>query len=197
MEKIVLSDLKNIVDYEKVRDDDRKEVMAHKARRRIELGPEVSITFEDRLTMIFQIQEMMRAEKMIKDEVIQEEIDIYNTLLPEEGELSATLFIEITEEALIKEKLHKFIGLTDGGKLWLQVGDEKAFAAFEEGRSEEDKIASVHYIRFTISPEMQAGLADPSIAARFCIAQGDYRHETPVTGVTQEALLADLQPAGR
>lgn len=193
MEKITLNDLIDIVEYEKVRDEFRRDIMTHKRARRIELGPEISLTFEDRQTVMFQIQEMMRAEQMIHDDVIQAEIDVYNTLLPDEGQLSATLFIEITEEKQIKEKLHKFLGLTDGHSLWLQVEDQKIYAQFEAGRSEEDKISSVHYIRFAITPAVQDALANPATEARFCIVQGDYQHETPMTADTRASLLGDLQ----
>lgn len=195
MEKITLNDLIDIVEYKKVRDEFRRDIMTHKRARRIELGPEISLTFEDRQTVMFQIQEMMRAEQMIHDDVIQAEIDVYNTLLPDEGQLSATLFIEITEEKQIKEKLHKFLGLTDGHSLWLQVEDQKIYAQFEAGRSKEDKISSVHYIRFAISPAVQDALENPATGARFCIAQGDYQHETPMTADTRASLLGDLQSA--
>ena len=192
MEQITQQDLLDIAAYERVRDDFRKEVMEHKAHRRVQLGPEVSITFEDRKTLTFQIQEMMRTERMVKEEVIQEEIDIYNTLMPGSGELSATLFIEITESDQIREKLHKYLGLTDGNNLWLQVADEKVYAQFEEGRSEEDRISSVHYIRFPIPPELQVRLHDPSSEIKFCIAQTDYQHEVPVTEDMRASLSADL-----
>ena len=195
MKKITLNDLIDIAEYEKVRDEFRRNIMTHKRVRRIELGPEISLTFEDRQTVVFQIQEMMRAEQMVNDDVIQAEIDVYNTLLPDESQLSATLFIEITDEAQIKEKLHKFLGLTDGRTLWLQVGNQKVYAQFEAGRSEEDKISSVHYIRFAISPAVQDALEDPATEAQFCIAQGDYQHATAIAADTRASLLGDLQSA--
>ncbi|UCD37013.1 MAG: DUF3501 family protein [Fidelibacterota bacterium] len=194
MKKITQADLLDIAEYEKIRDDFRTEVMVHKANRRIQLGPEISLTFEDRKTIIFQIQEMMRAERMVKEEAIQEEIDTYNTLLPEEGELSATLFIEITESEQIKEKLHHFLGLTDGSSLWLQAGEEKAFARFEAGRSEEDKISSVHYIRFQLSPSARKLLGAAGAEIKFRIDHGDYRYETTLTEEMRESLNDDLHP---
>ena len=193
MRMVHLNDLVNIAEYERNRDAIRSSVMEHKARRRVALGPDISLTFEDRQTIIFQIQEMMRAERMVHDNVIQEEIDIYNSLLPDEEHLSATLFIEITEEAGIKEKLHRFLGLTDGHTIWLQVGEEKAFAQFEAGRSEEDKISSVHYVRFPVSPGMRELLKDPAVDARICISQGDYRYETQLLGDTRDSLYQDFQ----
>lgn len=193
MRQVSLKDLADIAEYERNRDGMRKSVMEHKARRRIALGPDISLTFEDWKTIVFQIQEMMRAERMVHDKVIQEEIDIYNTLLPDEANLSATLFIEITEEARIKKKLHQFLGLTDGQTLWLQIGDEKAFAQFEAGRSEEDKISSVHYVRFPMSAHMRELLKNPVVDAKICISQGDYRYETRLSPDTRDSLYQDLQ----
>lgn len=192
MDKITQSDLVDIAQYERTREDFRREVMEHKAHRRVQLGPEISITFEDRKTLIFQIQEMMRTERMVREEVIQEEIDIYNTLIPEPSELSATLFIEITESDQIREKLHKFLGLTDGNSLWLQLDDHTVYAQFEEGRSQEDRISSVHYIRFQIPLDIRERFHDPSSDIKFCIAHGDYQYEVPVSEDMRESLSADL-----
>lgn len=193
MRQITLDDLADIAEYERKRDDIRKSIMEHKALRRVALGPDISLTFEDRQTIIFQIQEMMRAERMVHEDVIQEEIDIYNTLLPDEKNLSATLFIEITEESSIKEKLHQFLGLTDGQSLWLQLDEQKAYAQFEAGRSEEDKISSVHYVRFPLSVGTQEMLNDPSITANLCISHGDYRYEATLSMDTRESLYMDFQ----
>ena len=81
----------------------------------------------------------MRAERLVHDEQIQEEIEVYNSIMPPNGGLSATLFIEITDESKIKSVLNDFIGLTDGDNLYFEIGDEKVFAKFEEGREEEEK----------------------------------------------------------
>ncbi|MCH7529019.1 MAG: DUF3501 family protein, partial [Candidatus Marinimicrobia bacterium] len=178
MEKIKLADLLDITEYEKIRPESRQEVMDHKKVRRIQLGSEISLTFEDRTTIIFQIQEMMRAERLVHDSQIQAEIDVYNDLIPDQGELSATLFIEITESDQVKEKLHKFLGLTDGESLWLQIGDTKIYATFEEGRAEEDKISSVHYIRFTLTKSVQESLENSAIEAKIGIDHGTYKYTT-------------------
>jgi hypothetical protein len=193
MKPVILDDLADIAEYERNRDDIRKSVMEHKARRRVALGPDISLTFEDRQTIIFQIQEMMRAERMVHDDVIQEEIDIYNTLLPGENNLSATLFIEITEEVRIKEKLHQFLGLTDGKSIWLQLDEQKAYAQFEEGRSQDDKISSVHYVRFPLAGGTREMLKDPSITAKICIDHGEYRYEIELSKYTRESLYMDFQ----
>ena len=154
MHKLVINDLMNIIEYEKVRNEYRKELMLYKKNRRISLGPNITITFENRRTMTFQIQEIMRAERLVHNENIQEEIDIYNSLLPQKNSLSATLFIEVTEERKIKPILNQFIGLTEGDTLFLEIGGKKIFAEFEAGREESDKISSVHYVQFSIKQEL-------------------------------------------
>ena len=154
MHKLVINDLMNIIEYEKVRNEYREELMLYKKNRRISLGPNITITFENRRTMTFQIQEIMRAERLVHDENIQEEIDVYNSLLPQKNSLSATLFIEVTEERKIKPILNQFIGLTEGDTLFLEIGGKKIFAEFEAGREESDKISSVHYVQFSIKQEL-------------------------------------------
>ena len=131
MKPIVISDLMNIIEYEKVRNDYRSELMDYKKMRRISLGPNITITFENRKTMKFQIQEMMRAERMVHDNQIQEEIDVYNSLLPLVNGLSATLFIEVTDEAQIRPVLNQFIGLTEGKAIYFEIEDQKIYAEFE------------------------------------------------------------------
>jgi hypothetical protein len=154
MHKLVINDLMNIIEYEKVRNKYREELMLYKKNRRISLGPNITITFENRRTMTFQIQEIMRAERLVHDENIQEEIDVYNSLLPQKNSLSATLFIEVTEKRKIKPILNQFIGLTEGDTLFLEIGGKKIFAEFEAGREESDKISSVHYVQFSIKQEL-------------------------------------------
>jgi len=154
MHKLVINDLMNIIEYEKVRNEYREELMLYKKNRRISLGPNITITFENRRTMTFQIQEIMRAERLVHDENIQEEIDVYNSLLPQKNSLSATLFIEVTEKRKIKPILNQFIGLTEGDTLFLEIGGKKIFAEFEAGREESDKISSVHYVQFSIKQEL-------------------------------------------
>ena len=160
MKPIVLSDLMNIIEYEKVRNDYRSELMDYKKKRRISLGPNITITFENRKTMKFQIQEMMRAERMVHDNQIQEEIDVYNSLLPLVNGLSATLFIEVTDEDQIRPVLSQFIGLTEGEAVYFEIEDEKVYAEFETGREQSNKISSVHYIQFNFNATAKAAFLD-------------------------------------
>ncbi|MCH8023658.1 MAG: DUF3501 family protein [Candidatus Marinimicrobia bacterium] len=193
MEKIKLADLLDITEYEKIRPESRQEVMDHKKVRRIQLGSEISLTFEDRTTIIFQIQEMMRAERLVHDSHIQAEIDVYNDLIPDQGELSATLFIEITQSDQIKDRLSRFLGLTDRQCLWLQVGQDKVFASFEAGRAEEDKISSVHYLRFPLSPQQCASFKDQNTPLAAVISLGDYEYSTTLAPATRASLSDDLK----
>ena len=143
----------NIFEYEKVRDDFRKEIILYKKNRRLSLGPNITVTFENERTLSFQIQEIMRAERIVKDEQIKEEVEIYNGIMPPKNGLSATLFIEVTDEKLIKTVLNQFIGLTENQTIFFDLNGKKIYAQFEEGREEEDKISSVHYIRFFFSDD--------------------------------------------
>ena len=143
----------NIFEYEKVRDDFRKEIILYKKNRRLSLGPNITITFENERTLSFQIQEIMRAERIVRDEQIKQEVEIYNGIMPPKNGLSATLFIEVTDEKLIKTVLNQFIGLTEKKTIFFNLNGKKIYAQFEEGREQEDKISSVHYIRFLFSDD--------------------------------------------
>lgn len=192
MKFIEINELLNIIDYEKVRNTYRSDIISYKANRRVLLGNQISMVFENRKTMKFQIQEMMRAERMVHDEAIQHEIDVYNSLLPGENELSATLFIEITEEEKIREDLHKFLGLTEGHSLWIEFGSTKIFAEFEAGRSEEDRISSVHYIRFAFTPQQIEEFQNIQVPAFMKISQNSYQHSLLLENEIRTSLVSDL-----
>jgi hypothetical protein len=150
MKKVTLEDVKNLHEYELIRDDWRKDVIALKEKRRVLLGDIMSLLFENRLTVLNQIQEMCRAERLAKPEAIQQEIDVYNDLVPAAGELSATLLVEITEEIHIQPRLDGLVGLSSGRHVWLELNGRKIFARFLEGQGREDRIAAVQYLRFPI-----------------------------------------------
>lgn len=153
---IRLGDVVNFFEYEKVREDRRRRVIALKAKRRVEVGPYLSFVFENRETLLFQIQEMCRAERIIDDARVQEEIDVYGALLPRPGELSATLFIEIVDGDQIKPVLDRFMGIDTGRHVWFEVGPgTTVVGSFEAGHSDEEKgkLAAVHFVRFAFSSE--------------------------------------------
>ena len=184
--------LMDIIEYEKVRHEYRKEIIEYKVNRRGALGPNVTMVFENEKTLSFQIQEIMRAERLVHDEQIQEEIEVYNSIMPPNGGLSATLFIEITDEKKIKSVLNDFIGLTDGDNLYFEIGGEKVFAKFEEGREEEDKISSVHYVQFHFSEDQKNQLADLSQNAKIVIDYNKYIHSVSVKDEMRQSLVNDL-----
>ena len=184
--------LMDIIEYEKVRHEYRREIIDYKVNRRVALGPNVTMVFENERTLSFQIQEIMRAERLVHDEQIQEEIEVYNSIMPPNGGLSATLFIEITDERKIKSVLNDFIGLTDGDNLYFEIGDEKVYAKFEEGREEEDKISSVHYVQFHFSENQKNHLGDFSQNTNIVINYNKYIYSVPVKDEMRKSLVNDL-----
>ena len=186
------SDLLNIIDYEKQRDNYRQELISYKKNRRFKLGPNILITFENTKTMKFQIQEMMRAERMVHDSQIEEEIDVYNPLIPTGNELSATLFIEITDPEKIRPVLDSFIGLTEGVNVYFELNGEKVAAVFEEGREKEDNISSVHYIRFPFTSAQKNKFANDSNAISINIDYNSYTHSVELSQEMIESLSNDF-----
>ena len=139
-EKVELKDVLNFFEYEKVRAEMRERVIELKRVRRVTVGRYLSFVFENRDTVLFQIQEMCRVERITDDARIQDELDVYNALLPGPRELSATLFIEITDKEEIQPMLDRFIGIDIGPTVWIQVGKEFAVPSeFEAGHSDEEK----------------------------------------------------------
>ena len=192
MKALVQSDLMNILEYEKVRDEYQKEMIEYKRHRRITLGPYITITFENRKTMKFQIQEMMRTERMVQTHQIQSELDIYNPLLPKKNGLSATLFIEIRDAVNIRPILNQFIGLTTGKTILIRKGDLKISAQFEEGREEEDKISAVHYIQFHFDEKDKISFLDGDQPVELIIDYNEYKYITTLPREMIDTLNADL-----
>ena len=186
------SDLLNIIDYEKQRDTYRSELIDYKKNRRFKLGPNILITFENSKTMKFQIQEMMRAERMVHDSQIEEELNVYNPLIPSGDELSATLFIEITDPEKIRPVLDSFIGLTEGVNVFFEIDGEKVVAEFEEGREKEDNISSVHYIRFPFTEEQKNNFVKNSSSISIHIDYGEYSYSIVLDDNMKNSLADDF-----
>ena len=192
MNTLSLSEIKNLHEYELERPEFRARVIELKKRRRVPLGPLMTLVFENRDTVRFQIQEMVRIERIVQPDKVQEEIDAYNDLLPRAGEVSATLFIEVTDPAKIQSTLDGFIGLVEPGKLVLRVGDRTYPAAFAAGQSREDRISAVHYLRFALGEEGRRAL-ERGEKARLEVRHGDYSAEAPLSPETVRELLRDLE----
>jgi len=141
----------------------------------------------------FQIQEMIRVERIFDPVKVQDELDVYNAILPAPGELSATLLIEITDEANIKERLDQFMGLDHGEKVAIVADGGEAFGEFEGGHSHETKISAVHFVRFRPTPSMQSAFANLTKSVTIRVTHGEYRQEVPVSGSMREEWLSDLK----
>ncbi len=189
---MTLDDVIPYADYERQREEFRSRIIALKQRRRISIGPLITLVFENRDTLRFQIQEMIRVERIFDPAKVQEELDVYNALLPSQDELSATLLIEITDEAKMKEWLDQFMGLDHGEKVAIVAGNERAFGEFEGGHSHETKISAVHFVRFRPAAAMTAAFADLRQPVTITVHHGGYRAEAPVPGSLREEWLKDL-----
>ncbi len=192
MEPIRRADVKPLSEYEPVREASRRDVIALKKTRRVSLGDCVSLVFENRRTVVHQIQEMMRAEHIYDEALILHEIETYNKLIPGKDQLSATLFIEVDDPQAIKPTLDRLRGLDDGRSVALRVdGVPPIYAVFEPGHSNEDKISAVHYVRFHLDAAAQRALRDGAPAA-LAIEHPRYHAETPLSEETRRQLLSDL-----
>ncbi|HZP35740.1 MAG TPA: DUF3501 family protein [Methylomirabilota bacterium] len=190
---IRLKDVVNFFEYEKIRDERRRRVIALKARRRVEVGPYLSFLFENRETLLFQIQEMCRAERIVDDAKVQEEIDVYSALLPGPRELSATLFIEIRDKDQIKPVLDRFMGIDTGRHVWFELGQGITVpGTFEAGHSDEEKgkLAAVHFVRFPLSPEAVRAFRDGDVD--LVVDHPATRARARLSAETKAELLTDL-----
>jgi len=181
--------------YERVRETYRAHVIAHKAARRVEIGDRISLAFEDRETIRYQIQEMARVEGSSDDARIQGELDVYNDLIPGRGELSATLFIEIPQLDAIRSELERLVGID--GCVALVLGDEPESRAtvpaeFDRQQLEADRISAVHYLRFRLSEEQITRL-ESGERARFEVDHANYHCDAEVGEVLRAQLVADLR----
>jgi len=157
MTKLNRKDLYSLEEYSEIRDEFRERVMAHKKNRRLDLGDNLALFFEDRLIMHYQVQEMLKAEKIFDAEGIQEELDAYNPLIPDGTNWKATMMIQYADVHERQQMLAQLVGIED--KVWLRVGDmDKIYAIADEDleRATEDKTSAVHFLRFELSPAMIA-----------------------------------------
>ena len=191
MNPLTSTDIANLHEYELERKDFRSRVIALKARRRVPLGPLMTLVFENRDTIRFQVQEMLRVERIVQPDKVRHEIDVYNELLPGPGEIAATLFIEITEAERVQELLDAFVGLDEPGHLVLTIGGERFPALFAPGQSRDDRISAVHYIRFAPGEAGRRAL-DAGAEAALEVAHADYRARQVLSPETLDELRADL-----
>ena len=194
MEKLTRTDLMSLEDYTAKRAEFREKVMAHKKPRRVGLGPHVTLYFEDRLTIQYQVQEMLRAERIFEAGGIQEELDAYNPLIPGNDTLKATMMIEFEDEKERRAALAKWGGIEDS--VWIaRAGGERCYAVADEDleRRTKERTSAVHFLRF----KLDAATAD-SIRGGGPLAMGvdhELYSETvdPVDEATALSLANDLR----
>ncbi len=196
---LTLEDIADQRAYERERDEFRSNVIAAKKLRRVSVGPVVTLVFESRLTIRFQVQEMARAEKMVTDEQIQHELDVYNRLLPTPGELSATLFIELTSEEELRTWLPRLVGIESACQVRIGRGDDLtvvrsvAESTHQANLTREETTSAVHYVRFPFTVEQIAAFsAGP---ARLAVDHPNYPGGVPgveLGDATRSELMVDL-----
>ena len=193
MRKVKREDVLNLYEYEKVRPEKLKEITQIKKKRRVFVGDKVTFVFENYDTVWFQIQEMIRAERMVKDEEIQFEIDTYNDLIPESNQLSATMFIEIPNEKERKETLPKLVGIHDcvflhiGGKHSVKArADEKSQMDYESG-----KASVVHFLKWDLTPEQVEDFKKERV--RIEINHENYKALAEIPEEVHRELIKDLE----
>jgi hypothetical protein len=191
--KLRPSDLLPLERYSRERADFRARVMAHKRNRQLSVGPNTMWLFEDRVTVQYQVQEMLRTERIFEAEGIAEELEAYNPLIPDGRNWKVTLLIEFPDPEVRRVQLEKLRGVED--RCWVQVQEfDRLFAIADEDleRENEVKTSAVHFLRFELSDAMAAALKGGAALA-VGIDHPDYRHEIPALAENvRAALLADL-----
>lgn len=195
--KLTLDDIADLRAYERERDEFRAHVIALKKRRRVSVGPFVTMVFENRDTVRFQIQEMARVERLLSDEAIETELRIYNPLIPDPGHLALTLFIELTSDAELREWLPKLVGIERALVLRIDAEPEPVVVRavpdedHEANLTRDDVTASVHYLSFELSTA-QIELLRKASATTLAIDHAAYSHATELRPETIAELLTDL-----
>ncbi len=197
---LTLADIADQRAYERERDEFRSRVIATKKLRRVSVGPVITLTFENRLTMRFQVQEMARAEKMFTDEQIQHELDVYNRLLPSTGELSATLFLELTTDEELRTWLPRLVGVQRSCEIHIGSGGSAEVITstpeeeHESNLSRAETTSAVHYVRFRFTEDQVDRFASQPV--RLVVNHPEYPDGvpgTPLSEATRAELGADLR----
>jgi Protein of unknown function (DUF3501) len=191
--KLVAADLMSLEQYARERPGFRAGVLRHKGERQVAVGPNATWSFEDRLTVQYQVQEMLRAERIFEQEGIEDELGAYNPLIPDGNNWKVTLLIEFPDEKVRRVQLGRLKGVED--RCWVQVaGQPKVFAIADEDleRENDEKTSSVHFLRFELTPPMIAAMKSGA-ALSLGVDHDQYRHElNPVSPAVQASLKSDL-----
>ena len=191
MQTVTLDEIVGLERYERIRPEFRQCIIALKKNRRVTVGEQITFVFENHDTMLFQIQEMVRTERIIDLDKIRFEVDTFNELIPAEGELSATMLIEITQQEQIRPALVRLIGIDQA--VALSISDRyRVPAVFEPGRSKEDNLSAVQYVRFPFSPGARAAFRDEGQEAMIVIEHPNYRARTILLPAVRHSLAAEV-----
>ncbi len=193
MQKLTRDHLYSLEKYAELRPEFREKVMAHKKDRRLMLGTNATLYFEDRLTMQYQVQEMLRIERIFEADGINEELDAYNPLIPDGSNWKATFMIEFPDVVERQQMLSRLVGIED--RVYMQVADfDRVYPIADEDleRDNEEKTSAVHFLRFELQPEQVAALKNGA-ALIAGIDHDNYRVEiSPVPANIRESLVNDL-----
>ncbi len=193
MQKLKPTDLYSLEQYSRDRAAIRAKVMEHKRSRQVGVGPNLMWLFEDRITIQYQVQEMLRAERIFESEGIEDELGSYNPLIPDGTNWKVTLLIEVPDENECRVQLTRLKGVED--RCWVQVsGHDRVFAIADEDleRENDEKTSSVHFLRFELTPPMIASMKSGAALA-IGVDHDQYRHEiNPVSAAVQTSLKGDL-----
>jgi uncharacterized protein DUF3501 len=192
MNKVARSEILDIAQYEKVRNEFRSRIIALKKKRRLGVGAMITLVFENHETVLSQIQEMMRAERIVDEKAIQHEIDTYNQLVPEHNELAATMFIELKDAGRVREEITRFHGLNSGEATYLQANDERLPAIFVAGQSDDRRISAVQYLRFRFTDSQRDAFVKGEGEVRLVIDHPNYKHLALIDGELRKELAGDL-----
>jgi hypothetical protein len=189
---LTTADLYSLETYSRIRPTWRKEAVAHKKQRQVALGDHITLSFEDEMTVKYQIQEMLRIEKTFEEEGIQDELNAYNPLIPDGTNLKASMFIEYGDPEVRKRELEKLVGVEH--KVYMRVdGHNPVFAIADEDmeRSTESKTSAVHFMRFEFTPQM---IEDVRAGKKFIVGvdHDEYQSSVEVTGTLREQLTKDF-----
>jgi hypothetical protein len=192
MSKLTIADLMKLEDYAEKRSAFRAEAIARKKHRTLHLGPHLTLLFEDRLLIQYQVQEMLRIERIFEKAAIQDELDAYNPLIPDGTNWKATCLIEYEDVEQRRQALAQLKGVED--RIWARIGEgEKVYAIADEDmdRSNDDKTSAVHFLRFELSAlQLEAVKGGGSIT--FGVDHEHYRHAAEAIAETRQALARDL-----
>ena len=194
MRPLSAAEIVDLETYARIRREYRQRVIEYKRSRRMAVGERVSLLFEDRETLRFQVQEMLHVERISDPEKVQHELDVYNELVPGPGELSATLFVEVSDLGRIRAELDRLVGIDE--HVLLAIGDAPdaiaVRASFDARQLESDRISAVQYIRFALSREAARRFADPAARAWIRIDHPAYAQQVELPGAVRASLGATL-----